>query len=73
MTATGSPVLTEIDRLFAEDPLKLNDSDVLRIVQHYRDNAKSWAISEAAGATRPRPKAIEGDTDDILRGLGVLK
>ena len=65
--------MTDIARLFAEDPLNFTKADITEIIKYYRQASASFANGErAAGATKKLPGAPKApkekklDLDDLL-------
>lgn len=67
-----------LEELFARDPLKLSDADVLTLIQHFRNERHNWARLEAEGKTRKKAKGKAGakgsadasiNMDEILNSL----
>ena len=66
--------MTDIARLFAEDPLSLTRDNIDAIIAHYREARKNFNNGEkSAGSTKkvketgaPKPKVEKLDLDKLL-------
>ena len=66
--------MTDIARLFAEDPLNLTKADITELCSYYREARKNFNNGEkAAGSTKklkeasaPKAKAEKLDLDKLL-------
>lgn len=65
--------MSDIQRLFDEDPLKLTKPDYVEIVRYYQSARHQFALGDKKAGKSPAKKAADGpkltNLDDILSDL----
>jgi hypothetical protein len=61
--------MSDLQRLFDEDPLKLTREDYAEIVAYYRNARQQFVLGDKKAGKAPKAKGEKVDLDSILSDL----